>query len=286
MEINNINIKTLNTSFNKKSFKTYIKIHKILLSITIIINIVLVIFIIVFKLKISEIKSKSFINSINPKSINYISTINKPILNKLVNIFAISMSSCGNFHFSLIFENSNEVNMVKEIIGDFKIEKNPNLLLVYQGITETDISSIIFKTIKYYSNTLTLIVTKNGDKFAFFFDGRIIPDKNESFESDNYYCFILSFKDKAKYYSKIVNKTFEVNKEYLFNIGNGDIIINHNYHTYGGNINFPFKNFYIPENKGDLFRKINGHIEVKDIEIYAVIYEDYDYYDLRKVIFL
>ena len=285
MEKNNINIKIINVSFNKKTIKTYIKFHKILLSTIIIINIVLVFFIIVFKSKISEIKSKSFINSTKPKT-NYISTINKPIHNKLVNIFAISMASCGNFHFSLIFENSDEVNMVKKAIGDFKIEKNPTLLLIYQGATDTDKSSTIFKTIKYYSNTLTLIETKNGEKFAFFFDDRIIPDKNESFESNNYYCFILSFKDKAKYYSKIGNKTFEVNREYLFNIGNGDIVINHNYHTHGGKINFLFKNFYILENKGDVFRKINGHIEIKDIEIYVVIFEDYDYYDLRKIIFL
>ena len=54
----------------------------------------------------------------------------------------------------------------------------------------------------------------------------------------------------------------------------------------GGNINFPFKSFYIPKNAYNIFRKINGEIEIKDIEIYVVIYENYDYYDLRKVIFL
>ena len=42
MEKNNINIKIINDSFNKKTIKTYIKFHKILLSTIIIINIVLV----------------------------------------------------------------------------------------------------------------------------------------------------------------------------------------------------------------------------------------------------
>ena len=51
--------------FNKKQVESNIKLHKVFLSMVIVVNIILVIFIIIYKLKISSIKSKSdnqFIN--------------------------------------------------------------------------------------------------------------------------------------------------------------------------------------------------------------------------------
>ena len=220
------------------------------------------------------------------KKKNFISTINNSISHKLVNILAISMSSFGNFHFSLIFDNSEEVNLVKKIISYYKIKKEPNLLLIYQGYVDTDESPIILDIIKYYSNTLTIIKTKNEEKFGFFFDNAIIPNKQGFFESNSHKCFIFSFSDKINYDCKINNQNFNVNKDILFNIGNGDIEINHNFHTNGGKINFPFKSFNIPEDKDSLFKRINGYIDIQDIEIYVVINENYDYYDLRKIIFM
>jgi len=271
----------------KHQIHSNIKLHKICLLTIIIIDIILIIFIIAFKSKICKIKLKSNINKlpISWKKINYLSKIDDFINHKLVNIFAISMNSIGNFHFSLIFDNSEEVKMVKKMVKPYKSKEYPYLLLIYQGNIDNDESSIIFELINYYKNTLTIIKTKSEEKFGFFFDQAIIPNKDGFFESNTHNCFIFSFQEKERYYCKITNKTFEVNKQTLFNIGNGDIEINHNFHKYGGKINFPFKSFFIPENKGDIFKKINGHFDIKDIEIYVVIEEGYDYYDLRRVIF-
>ena len=280
--INKKSIKSLN-EFNEKNIKSCIKFHKIFLSIIIIINLILIIFIAAYKSKISKIKLELNVNSSKRKS-NYISTINDSVNHKLVNILVRSISPLGNYHFSLIFENSEEVDIVKEMIRNYKQLKDIYLLLIYQGKNDSDESKKIFELIKFYSNILMMVETKNGEKFGFFFNQAVIPNKNGYFESDSYDCFIFSLKDKAKYYAKVKKRTFEINKDFIFNIGNGDIEINHNYHSFGGNIIFPFKSFYIPENKGNIFNKINGKFEIKDIEIYLIMNEDYDYYDLRRII--
>ena len=282
----NINKKSIKKSLNEfkeKKIKSYIKFHKIFLSIIIIINIILIVFIISYKSKISKIKLELNDNSSKRKS-NYISTINDSANHKLVNILVRSISPLGNYHFSLIFENSEEVNNVKEMISIYKQLKEIYLLLIYQGKTDGDESKTIFELIKFYSNILMMVETKNGEKFGFFFNQAITPNKSGYFESNSYDCFIFSLKDKARYYAKVNKRTFEINKEFIFNIGNGDIEINHNYHRFGGNINFPFKSFYIPKNEGNIFNEINGKFEIKDIEIYLIMNEDYDYYDLRRII--
>jgi len=280
--INKKSIKSLN-EFNENKIKSYIKFHKIFLSIIIIINLILIAFIVVYKSKISKFHLDLNVN-LSKKKTNYISTITDSINHKLVNILVRSISPLGNYHFSLIFENSEEVDIVKEMIRNYKQLKEIYLLLIYQGKTDSDESKTIFELIKFYSNILMMVETKNGEKFGFFFNEAITPNKNGYFESDSYDCFIFSLKDKAKYYAKVNKRTFEINKEFAFNIGNGDIEINHNFHSFGGNINFPFKSFYIPENNGNIFNKINGKFDIKDIEIYLIMNEDYDYYDLRRII--
>jgi len=81
----------------------------------IVINIILVIFIIIYKLKISSIKSKSNMNSLTlKKKTNYITSVHGRIMHKLTNIFSISINFYGNFLFSMIFENSDEVNFLRD----------------------------------------------------------------------------------------------------------------------------------------------------------------------------
>ena len=286
MEINeNINKKSIKSlkEFNENKIKSYIKFHKIFLSIIIMINLILIVFIAIYKAKICKFHLDLNAN-LSKKKTNYISTISDSINHKLVNILVRSISPLGNYHFSLIFEHSEEVDIVKEMIRNYKQLKEIYLFLIYQGKTDSDESKAIFELIKFYSNILMMVETKNGEKFGFFFNEAITPNKNGYFESDSYDCFIFSLKDKAKYYAKVNKRTFEINKEFAFNIGNGDIEINHNFHSFGGNINFPFKSFYIPENNGNIFNKINGKFDIKDIEIYLIMNEDYDYYDLRRII--
>ena len=264
--LNPESIKSLK-EFNKKLVESNIKLHKVFLSMIIIVNIILVIFIIIYKLKISLIKSKSDINSLTLKDkSDYITSAYDSINHKLTNIFAISMNTYGNFHFSMIFENSNEVNFVKEIIG-YKIPFS--LLLIYQVQSDSDDSQILLDIINNFSDVLILIETKNGEKFGYFFKDEIYPNEDGYFESDNDKCFLFSIGSKEKYNCGLF-ANFEVNKDTLFNIGNGDIEIEHNFMTNGGSINFPFKSFYINENKDSIFKKLNGHFEIQEMEIYII----------------
>ena len=97
----NINKKSIKKSLNEfkeKKIKSYIKFHKIFLSIIIIINIILIVFIISYKSKISKIKLELNDNSSKRKS-NYISTINDSANHKLVNILVRSINPLGNYIF-------------------------------------------------------------------------------------------------------------------------------------------------------------------------------------------
>lgn len=257
--------------FNKKQIKTNIRIHLAFLFMIIIINLCLFNFIIVFQKQISEIKLKS---SERKSSINQdthkLLTKQNSIYHKLVNIFAISLNIYGNTHFSMIFEKSEEVKMVKNCIIDYKKIENPQLLLLYQGMNDSDDSLLLLNIISYWSNLLIIIESNDGNKLGFFFEESISPNNNGYFESESDRCFIISFSNKEKYDCLNNGINLEINKNSLFNIGNGDIIINHKFMTEGGIINFPFKSFDISGIKNNVFTEYNGEFEIYDIEIYAL----------------
>ena len=257
--------------FHQKQIMTNIKLHIFFLSMISIINICLLNFIIMYKKQISEIKDKSNQRTLSIKySQKNISYQQNSIDHKLVNILSISSNSYGNFHFSLLFEKSEEVNMIKKFISDFTKIENPTMLLAYQGSTDSDNSLVLLDIINYFQNTLFIIGTKDGNKFGFFFEKMISPNNLGYFESDSNRCFIISFKNKEKYECLQNQKTFEINKNSLFNIGDGDIIIKHNFLTNDGIINFPFKSFDTNGIKENVFTKYNGEFEISDIEIYFI----------------
>ena len=257
--------------FNKKQIKINIRIHLAFLFMIIIINICLFYFIIMFQKQISEIKLKSSErkSSINQDQ-NKILTQQNSIDHKLVNIFAISLNIYGNSHFSMIFEKSEEVEMVKNLIIDYKNIENPELFLFYQGMNDSDDSLLLLNIINYWSNILIVIESSDGNKLGFFFEESISPNNIGYFESESNGCFIISFSNKAKYDCLNKGINFEVNKNSLFNIGNGDIIINHNFLADGGIINFPFKSFDISGIKNNVFTEYNGEFEIYDIEIFGI----------------
>lgn len=257
--------------FNEKQIKANIRLHIIFLSMVTIINICLFQFIIMYKNKIREIKKKSNQrkSSINMGEKNIISLDNS-IQNKLVNIFSVSNNAFGNPHFSFLFETSEEVEMIKNYISSFSQIEEPTMTLAYQGINDSDDTRIILDIINYFQNTLFVIGTRNGDKFAFYYQNAIHANNKGYYASYNNRCFIISFLNKEKYNCLDNRETFSVNKNSLFNIGEGDIVINYNFLTKGGIINFPFKSFDVPGNVRNVFTKYNGEFEIKDIEIYLI----------------
>lgn len=253
--------------FHEKQVKTNIRIHIFFLSMIIFINICLIIFIISYKYKINQISSKNKRNTSNiTKDKNYISTIESDLSYKMVNIFAMSFNSYGNVHFSFLFDNSDEVQSLKNRISSFALFSNPYMHLIYESNIDGDKTSVVMNIIRYWTNLLFIIGCKSGEKFGFFFQESVYPNKHGVFQSNTKRCFIYSFKNKKEY---PCNDIFTLNYKNFLNIGNGDIIINHDFKQNGGKINFPFKSFKISESETE-FEKLNGNFEIKDIEIFLL----------------
>ena len=257
--------------FRQKQIQTNIKLHIIFLIMVGIVNICLVYFIIMYKNKISEITLKSNQRtSIIKQNTQEIEINQNTIFHKLVNIFAISINTYGNIHFSMLFETSDEVQMVKNFITSYTKSENPIMFFVYQGTNDSDDARICLNLISYYQNILMIIGTTNGYRFGYYFGKSILPNKLGYFHSDKNNCFIFSFQTNEYYECLNQGDMLEVNKNSLFNIGNGDIIINYNFRMQGGIVNFPFKSFNIPNQKNNVFTKENGVFDILEIEIYTI----------------
>jgi hypothetical protein len=276
VKMNPESIKSLK-EFNKKQVQSNIKIHKIFLSMIIIINISLFGFIFMYKSKILDIKSKLEIHTSKIReNEKYISSLNNMYSHRLVNIFSISINFFGNYHFSLIFDTSEEVKNTKNFISSFTKIENPSLELIYQGIYDGDDTEKIMFLIGYLSRILIIVETRNGKKFGFFFNDMIDYEENmeyDYFNSESNNCFLFSLNFNEKYNCNSKGKTtFEINGLGLFNIGNEDIIISHDFNTDGGRINFPFESFDIKESDlgYGMFKNLANQFDIFDIEIYSV----------------
>ena len=267
--INQESIKSIK-EFREKQIQTNIKIHIFVLAMIIFINICLIIFIISYKYKIKEITSRTKRSSSRiSQGTYYLSSLENTLLHKVVNVFAMSANAYGNIHFSFLFERSDEVQSVKNSINSYSKFEKPYLHLIYESNIDGDNSSLILNLIKYWTNIFFIIGSKSGEKFGFFFQESVYPNKRGFFQSKGHKCFLYSFKNKREYPSSENQISFVFNYNNLLNIGNGDLIINHEFKTNGGIINFPFKSFYIHESDIE-FDKLNGKFEIKDIEIYLV----------------
>ena len=266
INMNQESIKSIK-EFREKQVKTNIRIHLVFLGLIIFINICLIIFIISYKYKIRQISAKSNENS---KQItgqtNYLSSLENSLSHKIVNLFAMSFNMYGNAHFSFLFETSEEVQSIKNTLSSFSSFSQPFIHLLYESNMDGDSSKAILNLIKYWTHILFIIGSQTNEKFGFFFQESVYPNKKGYFVSETNKCFLYSFKNKKEY---PCSDKFALNYNSLLNVGNGDLIINHNFKTNGGEINFPFKSFNIPETENE-FDKLKGKFEIKDIELYLV----------------
>jgi hypothetical protein len=268
--INKESIKSLK-EFREKQVQNNIKIHIFFLLIIICINICLLIFIISFKIKIKHLTSKTKKSSSNlSQNRHYLASLESSLSHKVVNILAVSLNSLGNLHFSFLFENSDEVQSVKNSIISYIKFEIPFLHLIYGSNIDTDNSSVILKLIRYWPNLLFIVGSQSGIKFGFFLQESIYLNKLGIFKSNVNRCFIYSFMHKKEFTCNEKDVCISVNDEELINIGNGDIIINHRFKTNGGIINFPFKSFEVPKNDENAFIGHNGEFQILDIELYVL----------------
>ena len=123
----NINEESVNAvkEFQKKQINTNIFLHKIFLFFLICLDFALLSFIIIYKSKISEIKSKTNKNSSSiSNDKDSIAQNRNEIDHKILNILANGFG--GFYHFSFIFETKKEIDNAKNCIVEFYKQKNKN----------------------------------------------------------------------------------------------------------------------------------------------------------------
>ena len=283
MKNENMNDESINVmkNFQNKYKKSNIFLHKIVLAFLFCLNIALLIFIAIYKSKISDIISKNHtISIILSEDKNSVINNEKKIQKKLVNIFSYLHSL--TYYFSYILETSQEVNLMKKSITSFYQEKNIYLnpdnftmYFRYQGITDGDYSYILYKKINYSYNTFILIEAQNKTKFGFFIQGAIIQESYHKYDDRDNNCFLFFFKSGKIYKCKGDKTKLKIKKDNneILIIGEDDIIIKNHFLGQGnhGKINFPFKSF---ENDINNEIDLNGEFKINGIEIFAIDFQN------------
>ena len=289
--INEESIKAMK-EFRQKQIQSNIRLHIIFLILIIFLNLGLIIFILIYKSKINQIKSKTDKNS---SSINTdkdsITQYNNEIQHKVVNLIAISYE--GFYHFSFFFETSKEVDTVKNYIVQFYKDNynkynNDNfnkdkfmMYFRYQGMMDGDNFASLRKKIDNGYQTFFFIETDKKEKFGFYIEDPIIFGKKGRYadnEEDNK-CFIFSFRKEGIFKCIGKKQKLEIKKDddEMIVIGNGDIIIKNNYlgESKTGIINYPFKSFDVSTINSNIFTGENKEFNIRGLEIFCF---DFNYY--------
>lgn len=267
--------------FRQKQIKTNIKLHIVFFIMTLLINVGLTVFIIIYKRKISEIKSRT--NTSSDSINNDRDSINKrntEIEHKIVNVMANSYN--GFFHFSFILETKNEVDMVKNSLIEFYKGKNQNIdkdrIIMnfrYQSVIDGDSFYVFKEGINYNYHTFIFFETDNNNRFGFYFEDIISLDKKNKYSNNDNNCFLVSFQKEGLFKCIGKKNKIEIKKDDngILVIGDGDIILKNNFFQEDrkmGVINYPFKSFDVSTINSNIFTGVDGEFNVVGLEIFVI----------------
>jgi len=257
--------------YRQNQIKANIRLHLIFILLLFIIDIGLIIFIIIYKIKLSSLKYKTSQDSniINSNK-DFIDKNQNMITNKYLNI--VAQSPQETIRFSLSLDNSQEVNKIKNnIIKFYKENKNINLDInkfsmkfIYQAVMEGDTYTDIKNKINMYSNIFILFEAEEENKFGFFLEEQILLDNKHGFEYNGNNCFIMSFQHEGIF--KCIgdkNKLRIKDEDNLLLIGEDDIIIKNKFLFFEEKrsmVNFPFKAFDVSTINQNIFTNNNENI--------------------------
>ena len=257
--------------YRQNQIKANIRLHLIFILLLFIIDIGLIIFIIIYKIKLSSLKYKTSqdSNMINSNK-DFIDKNQNMITNKYLNI--VAQSPQETIRFSLSLDNSQEVNKIKNnIIKFYKENKNINLDInkfsmkfIYQAVMEGDTYTDIKNKINMYSNIFILFEAEEENKFGFFLEEQILLDNKHGFEYNGNNCFIMSFQHEGIF--KCIgdkNKLRIKDEDNLLLIGEDDIIIRNKFLFFEEKrsmVNFPFKAFDVSTINQNIFTNNNENI--------------------------
>ena len=275
---NNINEESIHSlqDFRKKQIITNIRYHIIFLTLLIIINIGLTIFIIFYKSKINSLKSKtsSYYNQID-KGDATISNLNTVLTHKLVNMGLLNQY--GLIRFSFIFEKSDEFKTVQNVIYDYRkeVEKREvpieyrSTFLLFEGMMDN--YDKFLDRVAYFWNLAIFIETLENKKFGIFLSDIIAPIKENEFQTESKNIIMYSFDTKKKYnYIGDGKKVLSIHKDgKMLVVGDDELIIYDDFYMNGGEINFPMKSFDFSTVNSNVLTGENGKFSIKNIEAFC-----------------
>ena len=275
---NNINEESIHSlqDFRKKQIITNIRYHIIFLTLLIIINIGLTIFIIFYKTKINSLKSKtsSYYNQID-KGDATISNLNTVLTHKLVNMGLLNQY--GLIRFSFVFEKSDEFKTVQNVIYDYRkeVEKREvpieyrSTFLLFEGMMDN--YDTFLDRVAYFWNLAIFIETLENKKFGIFLSDIIAPIKENEFQTESKNIIMYSFDTKKKYnYIGDGKKVLSINKDgKMLVVGDEELIIYDDFYMNGGEINFPMKSFDFSTVNSNVLTGENGKFSIKNIEAFC-----------------
>ena len=275
---NNINEESIHSlqDFRKKQIITNIRYHIIFLTLLIIINIGLTIFIIFYKSKINSLKSKtsSYYNQID-KGDATISNLNTVLTHKLVNMGLLNQY--GLIRFSFVFETSDEFKTVQNVIYDYRkeVEKREvpieyrSTFLLFEGMMDN--YDKFLDRVSYFWNLAIFIETLENKKFGIFLSDIIAPIKENEFQTESKNIIMYSFDTKKKYnYIGDGKKVLSINKDgKMLVVGDEELIIYDDFYMNGGEINFPMKSFDFSTVNSNVLTGENGKFSIKNIEAFC-----------------
>ena len=275
---NNINEESIHSlqDFRKKQIITNIRYHIIFLTLLIIINIGLTIFIIFYKSKINSLKSKtsSYYNQID-KGDETISNLNTVLTHKLVNMGLLNQY--GLIRFSFVFEKSDEFKTVQNVIYDYRkeVEKREvpieyrSTFLLFEGMMDN--YDKFLDRVAYFWNLAIFIETLENKKFGIFLSDIIAPIKENEFQTESKNIIMYSFDTKKKYnYIGDGKKVLSINKDgKMLVVGDEELIIYDDFYMNGGEINFPMKSFDFSTVNSNVLTGENGKFSIKNIEAFC-----------------
>ena len=275
---NNINEESIHSlqDFRKKQIITNIRYHIIFLTLLIIINIGLTIFIIFYKSKINSLKSKtsSYYNQID-KGDATISNLNTVLTHKLVNMGLLNQY--GLIRFSFVFEKSDEFKTVQNVIYDYRkeVEKREvpleyrSTFLLFEGMMDN--YDKFLDRVSYFWNLAIFIETLENKKFGIFLSDIIAPIKENQFQTESKNIIMYSFDTKKKYnYIGDGKKVLSINKDgKMLVVGDEELIIYDDFYMNGGEINFPMKSFDFSTVNSNVLTGENGKFSIKNIEAFC-----------------
>ena len=277
-DINNINEESRNAlrNFRQNQINSNIKLHKLFLCLVFIINIGLIGFIFFYKSKISEIKKLSNLHTSDIDSKDTLLVNQRTELgHKMANIAALG--SLGVLRFSLIFEKSEEFHTVKKLIYDYRIElgdkmpkyENIGMFFLYQGIVDSDDASSFIDYISYLEGITILIQTDEGKKFGIFHKEMIDPDENKEFRSKSSNVIIFSLDTKKIYKFKGKKNSISFTEDKILSLGKDELVINNEYFSNGGYIEFPLKSFDFSSVNSNVLTERNGKFNIRNLEVFC-----------------